>query len=156
MNPGKIDVRERPGDIPVYRLILVNHYRGRAEKNHRYSLRAFAKSIHLNPGTLSRILNGRCVPSPQTGKKLVSYLGLSEREKDEFWASVWTATQMRILQSRTPERVLAQIRIRADDLDHARISRLIESARMKMKSEPIRGSQMLEVYITRVPSPEIE
>ena len=70
-----------------FRLLLQNTLVERIRKNPRYSLRAFAKSLEMNQGTLSQILNGTRKLTLQTRQKIAERLGLVE-ERFDFGRSV--------------------------------------------------------------------
>ena len=53
-------------------------------KNSRYSLRAFAKSLSISPGALSKILNSINNLSSQKALEFAQHLKLSEKETDYF------------------------------------------------------------------------
>ena len=60
----------------------------RCDRNPRYSVRAFAKALALDAGTLSRILNGKQIPSFKLSQRIVDSLALSPQERDYFFSSV--------------------------------------------------------------------
>jgi transcriptional regulator with XRE-family HTH domain len=60
-------------------------------KNQQFSLRAFARDLDINSGTLSRILKGERIPSMTLGRQLALSLKLSERECDLFLNSLASA-----------------------------------------------------------------
>lgn len=60
----------------------------RCDKNPRYSIRAFAKSLRTDPGSISRILAGKQVPSFKICEKIFASLALSPSEQKKFLASV--------------------------------------------------------------------
>lgn len=58
--------------------ILDLELKRRMETNPSYSLRAFAKSLDIESGYLSRILSGKRTPGKKTAEKILSSLDLSE------------------------------------------------------------------------------
>lgn len=69
---------------PLYALKIQNEFERRKQKNPRYSLRAFARALDLNPGTLSSVLSGqRSLPEHQA-VAICEKLGLSARETADF------------------------------------------------------------------------
>jgi len=71
-----------------YVLKLKDELAHRCDKNHQYSLRAFAKSLEIDVGLLSKILSGKRKLSPKTSKKILKHLTLSPEEKDLFLKSI--------------------------------------------------------------------
>lgn len=67
-----------------YQTFLKSELEERLRKNSRYSLRAFANSFSIDPGDLSRILNGTKVLTPDLSKKILKQLNLSPQETQEF------------------------------------------------------------------------
>jgi transcriptional regulator with XRE-family HTH domain len=43
----------------------------RIQKNHSYSLRAFARALKLEPGALSQFLSGKRIPSFKASQKIL-------------------------------------------------------------------------------------
>ncbi|MGE3973983.1 MAG: TIGR02147 family protein [Bdellovibrionales bacterium] len=60
----------------------------RTERNSRYSVRSFARSLNLDSGALSQILSGKRIPSVKVAAKLIERLGLSPDEKATFLSSL--------------------------------------------------------------------
>lgn len=59
---------------------LKNSFESRCKKNHRYSLRTFAKSLNISPATLSGVLNGKRRPSLTMIEKTGIALGWKTEE----------------------------------------------------------------------------
>jgi len=57
-----------------FRDILTQELRRRKAVNHRYSLRAFARSLQMDPSTLSKILRGKRELSMSTAFRVANYL----------------------------------------------------------------------------------
>jgi transcriptional regulator with XRE-family HTH domain len=68
----------------------------RKQKNPRYSLRAYARFLGLDPSTLSRILAGKQPPSITVVRKLLRKLGLSPLENRKLVTSVAEDAKARI------------------------------------------------------------
>lgn len=83
---------------PQYRRMLREEFAKRAEKNSRYSVRAFAKSLRLDSGALSQILAGSRIPSERVSKKLIDRLGLSPEDQAKFLSSLAHTHSSRNLQ----------------------------------------------------------
>lgn len=60
----------------------------RCEKNSRYSLRSYARSLGVDVAALSRILSNRLVPSLKMAQKIVQKLGLPPDEEKNFLSSL--------------------------------------------------------------------
>jgi plasmid maintenance system antidote protein VapI len=67
-----------------FRLYLQQELMRRCAKNPKYSLRSFAKSLGLQPPTLSHILRGKRAISPTMQKKLAEALALGPEEIARF------------------------------------------------------------------------
>lgn len=78
-------------DKPVYARLLDLELERRLERNPRYSLRGFAKSLGMHPSTLGRILAGKQTPSTKACAQLVAKLKLDEAERHAFLESVVAA-----------------------------------------------------------------
>ena len=74
----------------------------RISRNPKYSLRAFAKSLGLEPSVLSQILSGKRFPSERLAEGLFSRLNLAPREQDEFLRSLGLAKIERGLKRISP------------------------------------------------------
>lgn len=57
----------------------------RRNRNRRYSLRAFARDMNVNPGRLSEIFSLKYAPGHQVAEKMVAALKLDGSECDRFW-----------------------------------------------------------------------
>lgn len=67
----------------------LNHFfHARKERNPRYSLRSFARDLHLAPGTLSLLLKGKRPLTLEKAREMVEYLKLENSEKDAFLKKV--------------------------------------------------------------------
>lgn len=71
-----------------YQDIIKRELAERLSKNARYSLRAFAKSLEMDAGDLSRILNGTKNLTPDLSKKILSQLSLNTKETQNFLFSM--------------------------------------------------------------------
>lgn len=78
----------RQSPPPYYIARLRAEFDRRLKRNRRYSLRAFARSLSLDPGLLCRVLAGQQVPRGRNVLKLVDRLALSPKEKDQFVQSL--------------------------------------------------------------------
>lgn len=90
------DVRPEHHSVPVgiqnemnYHLqCIVKEYKRRTAKNARYSLRAYASFLSLDPSALSRILAGKQELSVKSGLAIVKRLQMSNDEGRRFLLSV--------------------------------------------------------------------
>lgn len=71
-----------------YRRFLTRELEDRCQRNPRYSLRAYARDLGLQPGKLSEILRGRCGLSGAMASSLSDRLKLNAQEKRHFIALV--------------------------------------------------------------------
>jgi uncharacterized protein (TIGR02147 family) len=62
-------------------LWLTQEYKKRRAKNPAYSLRAFAKFLHLPAGRVSEILSGKRSATPAVAQKIADPLGLSPQQR---------------------------------------------------------------------------
>ena len=67
-----------------FRLWLQRQLTDRCKRNPRYSLRAFAKSLEVDPSTLSQILSGKRALTKRSIKSFTDRLGASPEELKEF------------------------------------------------------------------------
>jgi uncharacterized protein (TIGR02147 family) len=109
---------------PTYRFILEKELANRIKRNPRYSLRAFAKSLNVDVGNLSRCLNGKANVSLKTAQKLAQGLALGPQERSAFLHSLVeqkAGTQYCELPAQAPiERIeLETFSIIADPLHYA-------------------------------------
>lgn len=81
-----------------YRAVLRHALQVRSLKNPRYSLRAFARSLGIDPGDLSRVLSGKGKLSLRMGSKIASELGLSHHDAQLFMQSI-VAEKLESIQS---------------------------------------------------------
>jgi uncharacterized protein (TIGR02147 family) len=74
--------------VPYYRLYLQSELTRRCRKNPRYSLRAFAGHLGMDPGAFSRILSGKRPLSPKLARRLADSLSLAPDDQLKFLNSV--------------------------------------------------------------------
>jgi uncharacterized protein (TIGR02147 family) len=72
----------------LYRERIQEELARRYEKNPRYSIRAFARSMDLDPTALSRVIAGKQIPSLKLAEKILGHLDLSPAERGRFLASL--------------------------------------------------------------------
>src|SRR5689334_15303008 len=71
-----------------FRSTLRNELAERCRRNPRYSLRAFARDLGIEPARLSDVLNEKKGFSKTLALRLASRLGFSEKETERFVESV--------------------------------------------------------------------
>ncbi len=67
-----------------YLTYLQSEMEQRSRRNPRFSQRAFAKALTIDPGTLTRILKGERIPGKKLTEKMLECLALSPAEKAKF------------------------------------------------------------------------
>ncbi len=75
-------------EIPFYREVLKRELGARLRRRPDYSLRAFARDLHVAAPKLSQILSGKCGLSAKRAAELAEHIELSGKERDTFLASV--------------------------------------------------------------------
>jgi uncharacterized protein (TIGR02147 family) len=73
---------------PYHLEVLHSVFAQRKAKNPRYSLRSYAASFNMNPGTLSSILKGRRDIPADSVQDVLASLKLSREDENKFVASV--------------------------------------------------------------------
>lgn len=68
-------------ETPYYRLFLQAELDRRCRTNPRYSLRAFARAIAIDPSSLSKILSGKMALSPRAATTLVERLACTPEQQ---------------------------------------------------------------------------
>src|SRR4051812_3095043 len=76
--------------VPFYRLSLRSELARRCESNPRYSLRAYARSLQVDAGTLSRLIAGKQIPTEKMARRLLDGLELEPEERARFLATIGT------------------------------------------------------------------
>jgi uncharacterized protein (TIGR02147 family) len=67
-----------------YRKYLKDDFERRKSRNDKFSIRAFAKKLDINAGTVTRILSGKRNISENTAEKLIKYLKSRKRGEKYF------------------------------------------------------------------------
>lgn len=75
-------------ETPFHLKCLADELKRRQERNPRYSLRSYARSLSIDPSSLSRMLNGKQDLSLHLGAKVIQQLSLSEEQAQAFVRSV--------------------------------------------------------------------
>lgn len=67
---------------------LKEELKRRAERNPRYSIRAFARALNIHPSTLAAILSEKRPLTPKTAERLLSNLGMDPVERQKMISSL--------------------------------------------------------------------
>ena len=67
-----------------FRSFLQDELDKRCKKNPRFSLRAFARTLEVEPSALSKILHGKRALTPKMLLRMASQLGLPEQDIERF------------------------------------------------------------------------
>lgn len=90
-------------DTIQYQRILQHELADRCQRNARYSLRAFAKTLSVAPGFLSDVINGKKPLSLDYAEKIANNLELDTKTKSDFINSVIQYQNKRKLKRRDPK-----------------------------------------------------
>ena len=88
--------------ISHYRRVLRDQLQARLDRNPRYSIRAFARSLGTDSGALAQILAGTRIPSEKAAKKVIAKLDLSPEETEAFLRSLAEVHAARALKRQNP------------------------------------------------------
>ncbi len=88
--------------VKVYQNIIRREIAQKLKRNPRLSLRALAKTMDINHGALSQILNGKRVPSLKTAHRIVNGLGINSEDSLRFFASLAQTQRSRGLERLSP------------------------------------------------------
>lgn len=80
-----------------YQDFLKGELARRCDRNPHYSLRAFSRSVSMDPGAMSRILSGKQRLSVVSARKIMGYLDISPLERQAFLRSVVEESEKRRL-----------------------------------------------------------
>lgn len=90
--PGKVSPAE-------FRLFLQDELVRRCKKNPRFSLRAFARTLAIEPSALSKILHGKRALTPKMLQRIATQLGMSDAEIKRYEPSTRLLPRRPTLQS---------------------------------------------------------
>ncbi|MCB0355663.1 MAG: TIGR02147 family protein [Bdellovibrionales bacterium] len=88
---------------PFYLTFLRSELQKRSDKNSKYSLRAFARQLDLDAGTLSSILNGKRPLSMDMAEKILTRLKCNESTREIVLSSVARFHSQRPMTRRDPK-----------------------------------------------------
>lgn len=106
--------------VPDYQSFLRGELARRCERNPRYSLRAFCRSLSMDPGAMSRILAGKQPLSLKAAHKISAQLDLTPLERQSFLRSVVEGRGRREAEENL-EPMSTSIPVRELDLDVFRV-----------------------------------
>ncbi|MGZ6331338.1 MAG: DUF4423 domain-containing protein [Bdellovibrionota bacterium] len=92
-------------DVPkdsFYQHCLKQELAKRCEKNARYSIRAFARSMRVDPGALSRVLSGKQIPSYKLAQNFLDRIILPPEDRQLFLSSIAEKQRSRGLKKLNP------------------------------------------------------
>ncbi len=119
---------------PFYREYLRIEFSRRSNANSRYSLRSFARTLNLDPGSLSQVLSGKRTISTTVANRILARLETSPSDRERFLQS--------ILGEKTTlgvSKIAKSLRISARSVDDGRDARegeeLLDSARFAVISD---------------------
>jgi transcriptional regulator with XRE-family HTH domain len=81
---NKVNINSGSEQFRDFRAYLQHVLNSRCRENSQYSLRAFAKSLEVEPSALSKILNGKRSITPRMFERLSTRLNLSESEYEYY------------------------------------------------------------------------
>lgn len=79
---------KKNGNPAYYRRFLTEELEKRCQRNAKYSLRAFARALQMNPGALSNVLSSKRSLGIKSAQKIIEELSLSPTEARRFIESV--------------------------------------------------------------------
>lgn len=101
------------------RVILQQILTQRQHRNARYSLRAFARDLHVSPSFLSEVLNGKYGLSKHLANQIADRLGFDEKARTHFCSladlDVTDSRTRRARGSRNPQTRIETIEIDSDN-----------------------------------------
>ncbi len=89
-------------DANFYKKVLEEELARRTENNPRYSMRALARALGLEPGALSQFLSGKRVPSYRMAQKIFGGLDLAPDIQEAFLSSLAAKHKTRDLERVNP------------------------------------------------------
>src|SRR4051812_43989704 len=85
-------------EVAFYQKCLREDLQRRCERNPRYSVRAFARALGIDVGTVSKLLSGKQMPSMKLAKRLLAVIELSAEDERAFLSSLAESQKARKLQ----------------------------------------------------------
>ena len=71
-----------------FRAIILGEFERRKQKNSRYSLRAYAKKLAVDPTLLGRLIQGKAIPTIAISVRIMTKLDLPLNQRREFFRSL--------------------------------------------------------------------
>ena len=72
----------------VFVKFLEKHFANLQKKNPRYSIRAFAKKLDMNPSTLNRVLSGKRAVTLKMAEKIFDHLDIPRQTRKRLFLSL--------------------------------------------------------------------
>jgi hypothetical protein len=88
--------------VPLHIHLLRTEYLRRKDKNPRYSVRAFARSMGMHASAMCRTLRGKADLSVRASFQIIARMDLNEDERRAFVSSVANEKARRILAALRP------------------------------------------------------
>ncbi len=142
--------------LPVYKQMLHQELARRSERNPRYSLRAFSRSVGVDIGVLSRALSDKRTLSFPVAERITTALNLTSEERKFFFDSLAEEQKNKKLNVPLPSEELAFSEIDSDlfsiigDWYHYAILELTSTAGFKNDPQWIAKQFGLNVYEVRL------
>jgi uncharacterized protein (TIGR02147 family) len=86
----------------LYRNLLMSEFKKRTDRNPRYSLRSFGRTLDISAATLSRVFNKKSCLSLDQAEKAADRLGLGPQLRKNFISSVVRSQKSRSLKRQDP------------------------------------------------------
>jgi len=117
----------------TFRHLLQRELDDRRNRNHRYSLRAFARSLRCDHSTLSQILRGRRALTPSAVRQFAARLRVAAREAESYCLEAAILRLVRRTSFRADSRDIARrIGASADDVNIV-LQRLVRNRNLSMR-----------------------
>ena len=87
--------------MDLFKQLLRDELQKRRSRNPYYSLRAFARDMDVSPSRLSEVMNGKDVPTLETGRKMIDALGLPEESNRQFYEALAKSRRNRRIERRS-------------------------------------------------------
>ena len=89
-------------NVPFYINYLNNELERKIEVNPGYSLRAFAKTLEIDPSQFSKILSRKTIPSLKLTEHILLRLSISEKDRADFITSIAEEQKCKTINSLAP------------------------------------------------------
>ncbi|WP_413288993.1 TIGR02147 family protein [Bdellovibrio sp. HCB337] len=117
-------------------LKLNEEFERRRQKNKRYSLRAFAHYLEVDPSNLSKILRGERVPSLQGAQLFLDKLALEANESSRVLSSITQTKTEAKLNLKTPFRPIQEELARTSQWMHFVLLEILQIVKVNASTMP--------------------